>query len=66
MEKTIVFFALGINFILCPAIALIFYSISKQRPTKIECLYMGILCLAGLASIMAGLFFMGKFIQSLL
>lgn len=63
MEKAIVFFGLGINFILFPAIALIFCSILKHRPTKIECLYMGIHCLGGLASIMAGFFFMGKFIR---
>lgn len=41
MEKAIVFFGLGINFILFPSIALIFCSILKHRPTKIECLYMG-------------------------
>ena len=63
MEKAIVFFGLGISFILFPAIALIFCSIFKWRPTKIECLYIGIHCLCGLASIMAGLFFMGKFIR---
>lgn len=63
MEKAIEFFGLGISFILFPAIALIFCSISKQRPTKKECLYMGIHCLGGLASIMAGIFFMGKFIR---
>ena len=63
MEKAIVFFGLGISFILSPAIALIFCSIFKHRPTKIECLYMGIHCLGGLASIMAGIFFMGKFIR---
>lgn len=63
MEKAIEFFGLGIIFILFPAIALIFCSISKQRPTKIECLYMGIHCLGGLASIMAGIFFMRNFIR---
>lgn len=63
MEKAIEFFGLGISIILFPAVALIFCSISKQRPTKIECLYMGIHCLGGLASIMAGIFFMGKFIK---
>ena len=63
MEKAIEFFGLGISFILFPAIALIFCSILKHRPTKIECLYMGSHCLGGLASIMAGIFFMGKFIR---
>lgn len=63
MEKAIEFIGLGISFILFPTIALIFYSILKQRPTKIECLYMGIHCLGGLVSIMAGVFFMGKFIR---
>lgn len=63
MEKAIVFIGLGISFILFPAIALIFCSILKRRPTKIESLYMGIHCLGGLASIMAGIFFMGKFIR---
>lgn len=63
MEKAIEFFGLGISFILFPAIALIVCSISKHRPTKIECLYMGIHCFGGLASIMAGIFFMGKFIK---
>lgn len=63
MEKAIVFLSLGISFILFPAIALIFCSILKHRPTKIESLYMGIHCLGGLASIMAGIFFMGKFIR---
>ncbi|MBQ3640765.1 hypothetical protein II906_02380 [bacterium] len=63
MEKAIFFIGLGISFILFPAIALIFCSILKHRPTKIECLYMGIHCLGGLASIMAGIFFMGKFIR---
>ena len=63
MEKAIVFFGLGISFILFPAIALIFCSIFKHRPTKIECLYMRIHCWGGLASIMAGIFFMGKFIR---
>lgn len=63
MEKAIEFLGLGISFILFPSIVLIFCSISKHRPTKIECLYMGILCLGGLASMMAGLFFMGKFIR---
>ena len=63
MEKAIEFFGLGISLILFPGIALIFCSISKHRPTKIECLYMGIHCLGGLASIMAGIFFMGKFIR---
>ncbi len=63
MEKAIEFVGLGISFILFPAIALIFCSILKHRPTKIECLYMGILCCGGLASIMAGIFFMGKFIR---
>ena len=63
MEKAIVFLSLGISFILFPAIALIFCSILKRRPTKIECLYIGILCLGGLAFIMAGIFIMGKFIR---
>ena len=63
MEKAIGFLGLGISFILFPAIALIFCSIFKHRPTKIECLYMGIHCWGGLASIMAGIFFMGKFIR---
>lgn len=63
MEKAIVFLSLGISFILFPAIALIFCSILEKRPTKTECLYMGILCWGGLASIMAGIFFMGKFIR---
>ena len=56
MEKAIVFFGLGISFILFPAIALIFCSILKHRPTKIECLYMGIHCLGGLAFIFVGVF----------
>lgn len=63
MEKAIVFFGLGISFILFPAIALIFCSIFKHRPTKKECLYIGILCLGGLAFMMAGIFFIGKFIK---
>ena len=61
MEKAIFFIGLGISFILFPTIALIFCSISKHRPIKIEYLYMGIHCLGGLASIMAGIFFMQKF-----
>lgn len=56
MEKAIVFFGLGISFILFPAIALIFCSILKHRPTKIECLYMGIHCFGGLAFIFVGVF----------
>ena len=63
MEKAIFFIGLGISFILFPAIALIFCSILKRRPTTIESLYIGIHCLGGLASIMAGIFFMGKFIR---
>lgn len=63
MEKAIEFFGLGISFILFPAIALIFCSFLKRRPNKIECLYIGIHCLGGLAFIMAGIFIMGKFIR---
>lgn len=62
MEKAIEFFGLGISFILFPAIALIFCSFLKRRPNKIECL-LGIHCLAGLAFIFVGIFFMGKFIR---
>lgn len=63
MEKAIVFLSLGISFILFPAIALIFCSFLKRRPNKIECLYIGIHCLGGLAFIMAGIFIVGKFIR---
>ena len=62
MEKAIFFIGLGISFIIIPTIALIFCPIFNHRPTKIECLYIGIHCWGGLASIMAGIFFIRKFI----
>ncbi|MBQ8680372.1 MAG: hypothetical protein IJ530_11510 [Treponema sp.] len=58
MEKSILFLAIGVTFIFIPSTALIFSVIFKRKPSNIECLYVGIHCIAGLASIMAGLFFM--------
>lgn len=58
MEKSILFLSIGVTFIFIPSTALILSAIFKRKPNNIECLYVGIHCIAGLASIMAGLFFM--------
>ncbi len=63
MEKAILFLAIGVVFIFIPSTALILSVIFKRKPSNIECLYVGIHCIAGLASIIAGIFFMGKFIR---
>ena len=63
MEKAINSFGLGICFIFVASIALILSAIFKRKPSNIECLYLGTLCLAGLAFVFAGIFFMGKFIR---
>ena len=63
MEKAILCFALGAGFIFTPALALIINSILKRRLMNIEGLYIGIHCLIGLASMMAGISFMGRFIH---
>ena len=63
MEKSILFLAMGVVFIFIPSTALILSVILKRKPSNIECLYVGIHCLGGLASIMAGVFFMGRFIR---
>ena len=63
MIKSILFFGIGVSFIFISSTALILSAIFKRKPSNIECLYVGIHCIAGLASIMAGLFFMGKFIR---
>lgn len=63
MEKSILFLGIGVAFIFIPSTALILSVNFKRKPSNIECLYVGIHCIAGLASIMAGVFFMGKFIR---
>ena len=63
MEKAILFLGIGVIFIFIPSTALILSAIFKRKPNNIECFYVGIHCIAGLASIMAGIFFMGKFIR---
>jgi hypothetical protein len=63
MEKSIFFLGIGVAFIFIPSTALILSVIFKRKPSNIECLYVGIHCIAGLAFIMVGVFFMGKFIR---
>lgn len=60
MEKVIFFISIGVAFIFIPSTALILSVIFKRKPSNIECLYVGIHCISGLASIMTGVFFMGN------